>query len=197
MTLNSFYESDTLFEQDDLSIYLPLDNSITNQSLEETIFMQKNNNDHFNFEGSLLLGDSVSNSEETGNGKDEDNTETFIEQLWDEFQITDDFSLTEEKSFFPLSLDDQQNAILEFSDDFIQNCSNDEIQIELFNSNPNNETKEKEIKIENINRIHNDNESKNKNENKKKNENKNKQKQEKLKKSPFHKRKNLKTNRMK
>ncbi|KAJ3439404.1 yl1 nuclear protein [Anaeramoeba flamelloides] len=174
MTLNSFYESDTLFEQDDLSIYLPLENSITNQSMEETIFMQKNNNDQFNFDSSLLLGSSASNSEETGNGKDEDNTETFIEQLWDEFQITDDFSLTEEKSFFPLSLDDQQNAILEFSDDFIQNCSNDEIQIELFNSNPNNETKEKEIKIENTNRIHNDNESKNKNENKKKNENKNK-----------------------
>ncbi|KAJ3432816.1 hypothetical protein M0812_21759 [Anaeramoeba flamelloides] len=170
MTLNSFYESDTLFEQDDLSIYLPLDNSITNQSLEETIFMQKNNNDHFNFEGSLLLGDSVSNSEETGNGKVQDNTETFIEQLWDEFQNTDDFSLIEDKSLFPLSFDDQQNAILEFSDDFIQNCSNDEIQIELFQSNPNNETNEKEIKIEITNMMNNDNENENKNKYKNKNE---------------------------
>ncbi|KAJ3448570.1 hypothetical protein M0812_01051 [Anaeramoeba flamelloides] len=197
MTLNTFYERDNIFEQDDLSIYLPLENSAQDQALEETNLKQNtntnknknkkksknNNSDRFVYDNTFFLN-NLSDIEQTENIMYEKQTETSLDNLWDEFQLTNDFPVTEEKPLFPLPNGNRQNDLFTFSGNLSQNCSNDEIQTGLFQPNSKSETNEKVITTydKNNNNNHKSNNidplNKNQNENKKKNESKNKNQNE-------------------
>ncbi|KAJ3432522.1 hypothetical protein M0812_21463 [Anaeramoeba flamelloides] len=150
-----------IFEKDDLFVLLPF-NSLAEQSethehpngnwSDELIHSLENlsgnnsfceNTDLHTSKNSIFL-ETISESEENQNNKDEKKTETNLEKLLDEFQITNDFLLNKDNPFFSLSFENTPDEIL--------GISNHEIGAKLSESNSNRKNLYNTTNITNTNR---------------------------------------------